>query len=82
MPSPALIVPLPVNRFPYKLTSKVPNNSLGNPHFCSLASFLIVSLTPFNNKPDSSNDLNIFIILFISLFKIINAVTSHPNIFL
>ena len=29
---------------------------LRNPTFCSFTSFLIVSLTPFINKPDSSRE--------------------------
>ena len=50
------ITPLPANRFPNKLTPNVPNNILKNCHFSSFASFLIVSLTHFINKPDSSGD--------------------------
>ena len=46
-----------------------------------LASFLIVSLTHFVNKPDSSRDLIIFIISFISSLEIINVVVPDPNIF-
>ena len=57
MPSPALIVLLPVNRFSYKLAPKVPNNISRNPPFCSFALFLIVSLMPFINKSDSLRDL-------------------------
>ena len=53
-----------------------------NPPLCSFASFLTVSLTPFINKPDSSSDLTVFIISFISLFEIINVITPDPNIFL
>ena len=57
-PSPALIIPLPdkvfVNRSPSKEAPKVPNNIPRNPPLCSLASFLIVSLTPFNSTPESS----------------------------
>ena len=82
VPSPALILSLPVNRYPYKLAPKVPNNIPRNPPFRSFASFLIVSLTPFINKPGSSKDLTIFTISFISSLKIINVVASDPNIFL
>ena len=39
-------------------------------------------LTSFINKPDSSSDLIIFIVLFISSFEIINVVTPDQNIFL
>ena len=59
VPSPALIVPLPVKRFPNKLAPNVPINILRIPPFCSSVSFLIVSLTPFINKPDSLRDLSI-----------------------
>ena len=76
---PALIVPLPVNRFPNKLAPYVPNNEQRK--FCFFASFLIVSLTPFIYKPDSSRDLTIFMISFIYLFEIINVVISNPNVF-
>ena len=57
---PAPIVPLPVSKFPNKLDKlvpKVPNNITRNSPFCSFASFLIVWLTSFINKPDSSRDL-------------------------
>ena len=37
--SPALIVPLPVNRFSNKGAPSAPNSILRNPPFCSLASF-------------------------------------------
>ena len=46
-PSPALIVPLPVNSFPNKPAPKVPNKIARNPPFCSFASFLSVSVTSF-----------------------------------
>ena len=72
MPSPVLIVPLPINRFPNKLALKGPNNILRNS----------VLLTPFINKPDSSKDLTIFIISFRSSFNVINVVTPDPNFFL
>ena len=35
-----------------RIVTKVPNNIPRNPPFCSFASFLIVLLTPFINKPD------------------------------
>ena len=37
---------------------------------------------PFINKPDTSKDLTIFLISFISLFEMINVVTQDLNIFL
>ena len=56
MPPPALIVPWPVNRFPNKLAPNVPINVPRNPPFSSFALFLIVSLKPFINKPDTLRD--------------------------
>ena len=50
MPSLALVVPSPDDRFPNKLALKVAN-ILRNLHFGYFASFSIVSLTPFTNKP-------------------------------
>ena len=77
--SPALIAPLPVNRFPNKLAHEVPNNILRNPSFCSFASLLIVSLTSFINKPDYSRDLTIFMISLISSFGINNVVVREAK---
>ena len=74
--------PLPVSRFPNKLAPNVPNDIPRNPPFCSLTSFLIASLTPFINKPDSSSYLTICVISFIPLFEIINVVLPDPKIFL
>ena len=82
MPSPAPIVPLPVNIFPDELAPKMPNNIPWNPPFCSFALFLIVLLMPFLNKPDYLRDLTIFMISFISSLEIINVVVPDPNIFL
>ena len=56
MPSLALIVPVPVNRLPNKVASKVPNKIPRNPTFCSCVSVLIVWLTSFINKPDYKAD--------------------------
>ena len=83
-PSPALFISLPANKLHNKLALNVPNNMLRNPLFCCLASFKIVSLTPFNNKPESSRDLTIFIYnVFISSFDIIIVVVlPDPNFFL
>ena len=44
----------------------MPNNILTNHPFCSFASFLIASLTPFINKLESLRVLTIFMISFIS----------------
>ena len=50
--------------------------------FCSFASFWTVSVTPFNNKPESSRDFTILIMSSISLFDLISVVSPDPNIFL
>ena len=62
LPSPALIIPFPLlNKLSNKLAPNVPSNILKNPPFCSLVSFLIVLLTPFNKIPEFSNNFhNIF----------------------
>ena len=73
MPSPDLIVPYPVNRFPNKQAESV---------FLFFPLLWIVSLTSFIGKPDSSRDLTIFIISFIFSLEIINVVVPDPNIFL
>ena len=57
------------------------NNIPRNPTFCSFALFLIVLLTYFINKPDSSGDLIVFVILFISSLEIVNVVLPDQNIF-
>ena len=76
------MVPLPVNRFPNKLSLKLLESILTNHLFCSLASFLIFSLTPFINNTDSSRDLAIFMISFISSLGIITVVKPDLNIVL
>ena len=53
IPSPALIIPFPtVNKLPNKLAPNVPSNILKNPLLCSLVSFSIVLVTPFNKIPE------------------------------
>ena len=69
VPSPAPITPLPVNKFLNKLAPDVFNYVPTNQLLCSFALFLIVSLTPFINKPDSLRDLTIFMISFKSSFE-------------
>ena len=64
-----LITPLPNNISPNKLAPNVPYSILRNPAFRSLASFLIVSLTPFNSTPESSRDLTILRMSGISSFE-------------
>ena len=58
------------------------NNIPRNHPFCSFASFLIVWLTPFINKPEARNNLTTFIISFIFSFRIINVVVPDLNVFL
>ena len=43
---------------------------------------LTLSLIPFINKPDSSSDLTIFMVSFISSFEVISVAIPDPNIFL
>ena len=52
-----------------------------NPPSCFFASFLIVSLIPFINKPDSSGGLIVFIISFFSSSQFIYVVVPDPEIF-
>ena len=52
----------------------MPNDIPKNPPLYSFASFLIVSLMLFINNPDSSRNVIIFMISFISLFEIISVV--------
>ena len=72
-------------KFPNKLAPNVPNSILRNTPFCSFTSFWTVSVTPFNNRPESSRDFTILIMSYISLFDIISVVVllwPDPNIFL
>ena len=48
IPSPALIISFPVNKLSNKPAPKVPSNIPKNLPLCSLVSFSIVLLTPFN----------------------------------
>ena len=68
--------------FPNKFAPNVTNSIRRNPPFCSLASFSIVSLTHFDNKPESLRDLTIFIMSSISAFDIISVAAPDPKIFL
>ena len=79
--SPALIIPFsPVNKLPNKLAPNVPSNILKNPPLCSLVSFSIVLLTPYNKIPEFSRASIIFIISFISSSSLINLI-PEPCIF-
>ena len=81
VPSSALIVPLPVKRYPNKLATNIPNSILRNMPCCSFALFLTVSLNLFVNKSNSSRDLTIWDLSFISSFKMINVVLPGPSFF-
>ena len=80
-PRPCLftIAPFPAKVFPNKLAPNVMSNILRNPPFCSFALFWIVSLTPFNNKPESSRDLTILIMSFVSSLDIISVAVLLPD---
>ena len=52
-----------------------------NPLLCSVASFLIVSQTPFINKLDSSLDLINYFHNIIDFFEIINVAVPDTKIF-
>ena len=55
IPSPALIIPFPpVNKLPNKLAPKIPKSIPKNLPLCSLVSFSIVLVTPFNKIPEFS----------------------------
>ena len=70
IPSPALIIPFPVNKLPNKQAPNVPSNILKNPPLCSLVSFSIVLVTPFNKIPEFSRAANNFYnIVHIFLFN-------------
>ena len=78
MTTPALITTLPVNALTNKLPANVPNSIARNALFYSFVLFLIVSLIPFTSYADSSSDLTIFIISFISSFELIHSFVQ-PN---
>ena len=80
-PWPALILTLLVKIFSDKLAPTVSNNIPRNPSLCYFGSYLIVSLTPFINNPNSSRDLTIFITSLISSLEIISVVKPNPKIF-
>ena len=54
---------------------------LKNPPFCSVVSFVIVFVTPFNEMLESLRAWSIFIMSFISSFEIIKVVTPDACIF-
>ena len=79
-PSPARIIPFPVNKLPNKLASKVPKSIPKNPPLCSLVSFSIVLVTPFNKIPEFAKASIILIISFMSSCSIVT-LTPDPCIF-
>ena len=74
-------MPLTVNTFPNELAPNVPNNIPKSPPLCSFASFLIVFANAFYHKTDSSKDLIMSVIPFISSLEIINIVIPDPKTF-
>ena len=64
------IAPFPIHRFPDKLAPNLPNNIPSSPVFVPLLCFLVFSLAPFINTPDSSSDLTIVIIYSFFYFKL------------
>lgn len=70
-----ILSPLLANRFLNKLALNVHNNMRRSPLF-SFALRQITSPAPFLVKPDSSNNLTIFIASSISLFEIIDIVVT------
>ena len=65
-----------VNALYNKPAANVPNSIERNTPFFLL--FLIISLIHFTSNPHSSSDLIVFIISYISSFKIINAEIPNP----
>ena len=61
------------NIFPNAIAPNAPNNIPRNLTYCYFASFLIVPLTLFISKPDSSSYLTTLIISSISSFEIVSA---------
>ena len=74
VPSTALVIiwPFPANIFPNKLAPNVPNKIPRNSPLYSFDSFLIVLVTPFIKKPDSS--------FSICSFEIINVAVTEPRL--
>ena len=70
----------PVSKLPNKLAPNVPKSILKNPPLCSLVSFSIVLLTPFNKIPEFSRASIIFIISFKSSSSITSLI-PEPCIF-
>ena len=80
-PTPTLITHYPATILLNKRISNVPSSILRNRQFCFLTSFWIVSVTSFNNKPESSRDLTVLRMSFISSFDIISAILPDRKIF-
>ena len=77
-----LITSFPVNKLPNKLAPKVPKSILKNHPLCSVISFSIVLLTPFNKISEFSSSLIILIISCISSSLIINIIPRTMNFLL
>ena len=62
LPSPPSTIPFsPVNKFLSKLAPKVLKSILKNPPLCSLVSFSIALVTPFNKIPEFSSASSVFL---------------------
>ena len=80
--SPAFIIRFPpVNKLPNKLAPNVPSNILKNPPLCSLISFSVALVTPFNKIPEFYSASIIFIISFKSSCSIINCFCTFSKHF-
>ena len=83
MPSPDLITPLPVYRFPNKLAPNVPNKVPRDSPLCSFAFFLNALLPAFINKTDSFIHLKLLIFSYLIQIFLIDAsvagAAANPN---
>ena len=77
-PTVLVFIPLPVNRFPTKLASNVPNSMQRN---SPLSYFAIFSIVTFYQLQDYSRDLTLSMTPLISLSKIISVVMHDPYLF-
>ena len=78
-PLPHFATPLPASIPPNKLALNIPNSISTNLPSRSFVLFLVISAMPFISKVYYSRDFAIFIISFISSFRIINVVMPDPK---
>ena len=69
-----------ITPFPTRLALRVPNSILRSCRLSGFASFSVTLVTDFNNSPDSSRYLILFITSSISLFDIINVLVPEPEV--